>query len=49
VRRNRANRQRLRPTKLMSALDNERIGMKHSVEFEFATCRDLDGKEILKT
>lgn len=49
VRRNRANRQRLRPTKLMSALDNDRIGKQHSVEFAFATCRDIDGKEILKT
>ena len=49
VRRNRANRQRLRPTKLMSALDDERICRQYSIEFAFATCRDLDGKEILKT
>lgn len=50
VRRNRANRQRLRPTRTMSETF-EKLDLKKnsSVEIAFAVCSDIDGKTILKT
>ena len=48
VRRNRANRQRLRPTKLMSEICNDNRQINYSIEYSLATCSDIDGKTIFK-
>lgn len=48
VRRNRANRQRLRPTKLMSEICNDNKVLNTSIEYSLAMCSDLDGKTIFK-
>ena len=48
VRRNRANRQRLRPTKLMSEICNDNKVLNTSIEYSLATCSDIDGKTIFK-
>lgn len=48
VRRNRANRQRLRPTKLMSEICNDNKVLNNSMEYSLAMCSDIDGKTILK-
>ena len=48
VRRNRANRQRLRPTKLMSEICNDNKVLNNSIEYSLAMCSDLDGKTIFK-
>jgi hypothetical protein len=48
VRRNRANRQRLRPTKLMSEICNDNRQINHSIEYSLAMCSDIDGKTIFK-
>ena len=49
VRRNRANRQRLRPTKMMSEICNDNRQINHSIEYSLAVCSDIDGKTIFKT
>lgn len=48
VRRNRANRQRLRPTKLMSEICNDNKVLNNSMEYSLAMCSDIDGKTIFK-
>ena len=48
VRRNRANRQRLRPTKLMSEICNDNKVLNTSIEYSLAMCSDIDGKTIFK-
>ena len=49
VRRNRANRQRLRPTKMFCEISEENNHHTHnSLEFHIATCSDIDGKTIFK-
>lgn len=48
VRRNRANRQRLRPTKLMSEICNDNRQINYSIEYSLAMCSDIDGKTIFK-
>ena len=48
VRRNRANRQRLRPTKLMSEICNDNRQINRSIEYSLAMCSDIDGKTIFK-
>ncbi len=48
VRRNRANRQRLRPTKLMSEICNDNKVLNTSMEYSLAMCSDIDGKTIFK-
>lgn len=50
VRRNRANRQRLRPTKTMSEIsdENKRRG-NNTFEYHVAVCSDIDGKTVFKT
>lgn len=49
VRRNRANRQRLRPTKMFCEITEEDKRREHnSLEFHIATCSDIDGKTIFK-
>lgn len=48
VRRNRANRQRLRPTKLMSEICNDNKQLNTSIEYSLAMCSDIDGKTIFK-
>ena len=49
VRRNRANRQRLRPTKMMSEICNDKKQPNRSIEYSLAMCSDIDGKTIFKT
>ena len=49
VRRNRANRQRLRPTKMMSEICNDNRQINHTIEYSLAVCSDIDGKTIFKT
>jgi hypothetical protein len=48
VRRNRANRQRLRQTKLMSEICNDNKQLNTSIEYSLAMCSDIDGKTIFK-
>lgn len=48
VRRNRANRQRLRPTKMMSEICNDNKQLNTSIEYSLAMCSDIDGKTIFK-
>lgn len=48
VRRNRANRQRLRPTKMMSEICNDNRQINYSIEYSLAVCSDIDGKTIFK-
>lgn len=49
VRRNRANRQRLRPTKMMSEISEENKRREHNPhEYHIAVCSDIDGKTIFK-
>lgn len=48
VRRNRANRQRLRPTKMMSEICNDNRQINYSIEYSLAMCSDIDGKTIFK-
>ena len=48
VRRNRANRQRLRPTKMMSEICNDKKQPHRSIEYSLAMCSDIDGKTIFK-
>ena len=48
VRRNRANRQRLRPTKLMSEICNDNKVLNTSIEYSLAMCSDIDGKTVFK-
>lgn len=49
VRRNRANRQRLRPTKMMSEISGENTRLQNALEYHVAVCSDIDGKTIFKT
>lgn len=50
VRRNRANRQRLRPTKMFSEISEENKHREHNTfEYHVAVCSDIDGKTIFKT
>ena len=48
VRRNRANRQRLRPTKMFCEISGENKRCNNSLEYHIATCSDIDGKTIFK-
>ena len=50
VRRNRANRQRLRPTRTMSDMIEKMSLQKNgNAELAFVMCSDIDGKTIFKT
>ena len=50
VRRNRANRQRLRPTRTMSdTIEKMSLQKNGNAELAFAMCSDIDGKTIFKT
>ena len=48
VRRNRANRQRLRPTNMFCEISGENKRCNNSLEYHIATCSDIDGKTIFK-
>ena len=49
VRRNRANRQRLRPTKMFCEITEDDKRREHNAfEYHVAVCSDIDGKTILK-
>ena len=48
VRRNRANRQRLRPTKMFCEIGEDNNHPYNTLEYHIATCSDIDGKTIFK-
>ena len=49
VRRNKANRQRLRPTKMFCEISEENKRREHNTfEYHVAVCSDIDGKTIFK-